>query len=450
MCNFLITNIFNNNISKANFYQKFRGPDFEKFVLFDNIIFLHNLLSITGNFYPQPYEDKDIIICFNGEIYNYFDFGKFKSDVECIAFLYKKGIEELKKLDGEFAITIYDKKQKYFIIAHDTFATKPIFLGQNGNKFCISTYKSACESLKLKNITKISPNSVYKFDGKLTKLFELHSWDLKQHKTTLKDFFLSLEMAVLKRVMTNKEILVNLSSGYDSGVICCVLNKYKIPFNSASIGGKEVKSVLKNRIKIHKNCKSAIYFDSISTKEKKELKDYINKNTENYHIDRYYFKNGKFNKGKYNFKTDEAIIGASKIYKEVRNKYNIRVVLSGTGADEIISDYGFNGKRIFPHSCFGGKFPDDLSKIFPKNPEDTNCVWKNFYHSCQESYLWKEEVITGLYGIEGRYPFLDKKLVQEFLWLKPELKNFDYKGVLKKYLEAHNYPFVPKKIGFNI
>ena len=36
------------------------------------------------------------------------------------------------------------------------------------------------------------------------------------------------------------------------------------------------------------------------------------------------------------------------------------------------SDYGFGGKRIYPHSNFGGKFPDDLSKfsreVFMKAP----------------------------------------------------------------------------------
>ena len=41
---------------------------------------------------------------------------------------------------------------------------------------------------------------------------------------------------------------------------------------------------------------------------------------------------------------------------------------------------------------------------------------KNISH--QSSYLAKEESITGGFGIEGRYPFLDKAVVQEFLWLE--------------------------------
>lgn len=188
MCNFLITNIL--QIGNANFYQKFRGPDHEKSFIFDKILFLHNLLSITGDFYPQPYEDKDIIVCFNGEIYNYLDFGNFKSDVECIAYLYKKGLDEIKKLEGEFAIAIYDKKLKYFYLIHDIFAIKPLFIGINGNKFCISTYPSVSKNLGFKNIQKISANSIYKFDGKLEKIKELYKWDLKQKKRIMMIFLM--------------------------------------------------------------------------------------------------------------------------------------------------------------------------------------------------------------------------------------------------------------------
>ncbi len=454
MCNLLITNLKNEDkINEANKFQKFRGPDNEKKIIFDNITFLHNLLSITGQFITQPFENNNVIICFNGEIYNFYTFGNFKSEVECIAYLYSQGIDSLKKLDGEFAIVIYDKNKKIFYLINDIFAMKPLFIGINKDKFCISSYKSACSILGFKNIRKISPNSIFlfdiKMDKKLNKISELYKWDLNQHKNNLKDFFISLETAILKRVATNKTILVNLSSGYDSGVICCVLNKHNIPYNTASIIGKEDVDILMQRKKINKTKKFSLIFD-ISNNEKKELRNYICKNTENYHVDRFFFKNGKMKKGDYNFKIDNASVGAAKIYNEVRNKFNVKVILSGTGADEILSDYGWNGKRILPHSCFGGKFPEKLETIFPKNSDDKKCIWKNFYYSCQESYLWKEEVISGLYGIEGRYPFLDKEFVQEFLWLTPELKNDEYKGVLRKYLEYNKYPYTLKKVGFNV
>ncbi|CAE7211915.1 unnamed protein product, partial [Symbiodinium sp. CCMP2456] len=82
----------------------------------------------------------------------------------------------------------------------------------------------------------------------------------------------------------------------------------------------------------------------------------------------------------------------------------ILVYLSGTGADEIISDYGHGGKKIFPHSNFGGLFPEDLGTLFP---------WEAFFLGTQRDYLMKEELVAGVHGVEARYPFLDRMVVQE-------------------------------------
>jgi hypothetical protein len=61
----------------------------------------------------------------------------------------------------------------------------------------------------------------------------------------------------------------------------------------------------------------------------------------------------------------------------------------------------------------------------------------------------KEELVSGAHGIEGRYPFLDPKVVQEFLWLKPELKNAEYKKPVADFLRAHRVPTAwGRKIGF--
>ena len=46
------------------------------------------------------------------------------------------------------------------------------------------------------------------------------------------------------------------------------------------------------------------------------------------------------------------------------------IYLSGSGADEIFSDYGFDGIKHFRHSTIGGLFPEDLDTVFP---------WKNFF-----------------------------------------------------------------------
>ena len=71
------------------------------------------------------------------------------------------------------------------------------------------------------------------------------------------------------------------------------------------------------------------------------------------------------------------------------------------------------------------------------------------YVSQSRSYSAKEEYVAGSYGIESRYPFLDKEVIQEFLWLKNDIKNLHYKSVLYYYLKKHNYPFTEnEKVGF--
>ncbi|CAE7216481.1 unnamed protein product, partial [Symbiodinium sp. KB8] len=126
--------------------------------------------------------------------------------------------------------------------------------------------------------------------------------------------------------------------------------------------------------------------------------------------------------------------------KQVRER-GILVYLSGTGADEIISDYGHGGKKIFPHSNFGGLFPEDLGTLFP---------WEAFFLGTQRDYLMKEELVAGVHGVEARYPFLDRMVVQEFLWLSSEVKNAKYKAPVHDWLARFSYPFRSgEKVGFN-
>ena len=119
----------------------------------------------------------------------------------------------------------------------------------------------------------------------------------------------------------------------------------------------------------------------------------------------------------------------------------IIVGLSGQGSDEILSDYGMNGTKLSQNSTLCGYFPDSLEAVYP---------WPNFFGGANRCYLLKEEYVTGSHGIEGRYPFLDKLLVQEFLWLSSTLKNSAYKAPLSSYLKRSGFPTdFGQKRGFN-
>ena len=61
----------------------------------------------------------------------------------------------------------------------------------------------------------------------------------------------------------------------------------------------------------------------------------------------------------------------------------------------------------------------------------------------------KEELVAGAHGVEGRYPFLDVDVVQEFLYLSAAVKNSEYKRPIADLLREHTFPNTWKqKIGF--
>ena len=82
-------------------------------------------------------------------------------------------------------------------------------------------------------------------------------------------------------------------------------------------------------------------------------------------------------------------------------KNNSYIFLSGTGGDEIFSDYGYQGKNMKnksknPPGTILGLYPDNLEDVFP---------WENFFNGLMECFIAKEEYAGSLNGVEVRYPF---------------------------------------------
>lgn len=434
MCSFLFSSRYNNeNIDSLNRYLKFRGPDHTETLEINGGIFLHNLLSITGKFTPQPLASENIVVVYNGEIYNYKDFGDYDSDAECLIPLYQEyGSSFIKKLDGEFAICLVDYNKKIAVVSTDLFKTKPIFMGIGEIGIGVATYKTPLETLGYEPIP-LKANSIYTISLETKEISQevIYEFDLNQHKLYFNDWIAAFDKAIKKRIEnTDKNIFIGLSSGYDSGLIYKKLLENKKHFYALSLMGTENEEIINERLQwINEFCKSEKFSKNdadrllslMSIKRNTEPFKYTISNEDKMLID---------DQGSYNFAT---------ICRKAK-RHNCKICLSGTGADEIISDYGFNGDKFFPHSNFGGKFPDDLSSIFP---------WTSFYGSTLESYIAKEEYVGGSFGIEMRYPFLDKDVIQEFLWLSADLKNLAYKAPIDHYFKLYNFPYEKgKKRGF--
>ncbi len=128
---------------------KYRGPDGIGLYQKKRIGLGHLRLSIidlTGGRQPMSNEDGSVWITFNGEIFNYLELRQDlikkghrfsnESDTEVIIHLYEDyGTECLKYLNGQFAFAIWDEKTQELFLARDRMGIIPLFYSMTHNNF---------------------------------------------------------------------------------------------------------------------------------------------------------------------------------------------------------------------------------------------------------------------------------------------------------------------------
>mmetsp|Transcript_35508 Transcript_35508/g.81983 ORF Transcript_35508/g.81983 Transcript_35508/m.81983 type:complete len:565 (+) Transcript_35508:36-1730(+) len=456
MCSFLAANQLIANLTFVNFFLRPRGPDATTHVRLDGFDFVHNLLHMTGEKKPQPLFSADgrILALFNGEIYNWRQLSReavdeglppFASDGEAILPAYRRAGESFPLvLDGEYAIAIFDLEKKRAVFASDAFGTKPLWyaLIRRKQRIAVSSYKSGLLRLGFnkRDIHMVGPNRVLTIclaSFQILKQASVFEFDLRQFKTSTDDFVAAFNRAVKIRtedlITTGRPLFIGLSSGFDSGAIHASLHHLSVAHHAFALIGAEEAQMLLDRAEFAKSTSEVsvvVMHEQDFELEQKWLRQ---------RAEPFSYLGVNFT-GQSSVFNDYAATGLSYIVRLSRDRGAL-CYLSGTGADEILSDYGFGGDKWCPQSSFGGLFPDNLSTIFP---------WAEFFLSTQRDYLHKEEHVAGAHGVEGRYPFLDPRVVQEFLWLAPEVKNREYKAPLHDVFTHWGYPFEKrKKIGFS-
>lgn len=132
---------------------KHRGPDGEGFYVDDDIAMGFRRLSIIdlkGGNQPLFNEDNSLVINFNGEIYNFQELReelinkghifKTKADTEVIIHGYEEyGYDVVKKLRGMFAFVIWDKNKRELFGARDPFGIKPFYYYKKNDVFMYSS-----------------------------------------------------------------------------------------------------------------------------------------------------------------------------------------------------------------------------------------------------------------------------------------------------------------------
>jgi len=432
MCGFVVTN---KNIVDTSILGKYlarRGPDHNEVFTQNSISFVHFLLSITGEKIVQPIVSTDATTVANGEIYNHQKFGYYASDCLSIipAFL-EFGDTFPQQLDGEFAIVLADWTKHRLILTTDTFATKPMYYSIERGKFGIATYQSALQAIGFTEIKKVPANTILELDLitlKVRKIGEVTTFSLEQNVNSFDPWVEAFDLAVMKRVPEQSKFFVSLSCGFDSGAIALTLNRNHVTHTAYTVPWIESMDILAKRKGVAHVGSS--YRNVIETKTTAaETILHLSNNMEQLYFPAF-LQDGRIEYSSRKMQHDSSSMRVGMVLGAAHAD-GYRVQLSGHGSDEIISDYGFNGTKFENRSNFGGKFPDDLASIFP---------WPSFYEGSQNALLMREEHVAGSFGIETRYPFLDKAAVQAFLSLTAKLKNSRYKSVVDYYLRSNKYP----------
>lgn len=127
-----------------------RGPDDEGIFIDVNIALGHRRLAVLdvspAGHQPMTTADGQIVIVYNGEIYNFLEIRReleglgyhFKSrgDTEVLLNAYNEwGIDVVQRLNGMFAFAIWDGRTKTLYLARDRFGIKPLYWTKIGDTF---------------------------------------------------------------------------------------------------------------------------------------------------------------------------------------------------------------------------------------------------------------------------------------------------------------------------
>lgn len=219
---------------------------------------------------PMANDNGDILIAFNGEIYNSEELRpdliakgyKFNSttDTEVLLKLYQEyGIDKtLSMLDGMFGICLIDKRKDCIYLVRDRFGEKPLYFYENNEVFMFASeykafyshpsftpqlneegvdeyfmfrYVSDGETL-LKNVFNMTPGSYLKITN--NEIVKTQYWDFTNvepnklnYKENKEKFKLLLEKSIRRRLISDKPVGVQLSGGVDSSVVTAMVTQFK-------------------------------------------------------------------------------------------------------------------------------------------------------------------------------------------------------------------------------
>jgi len=371
----------------------------------------------------QPFiNGKDILVC-NGEVYNYKQLKKqyrdfsyaSESDCEVLLPLFKKSssmIEAADLLDAEFAFCYWDEKQQDLKAGRDAMGIRPLFYAYSKEgEVCFASEVKALMSLGLE-AKAFPPGHIYEF-GEFKSFCDLghvETFQIDDLEGMSKKIRELLTAGVLKRLQADTPVGFLLSGGLDSSLVCAIAAKHlNRPIKTFSIGMEKDAIDLKYAKQVADFLGTEHHEVIISEEDVlAELPEVIQ------HLETW------------DITTVRASIGMYHVCKYIKEKTDVKVVLTGEVADEL----------------FGYKYTDFAPDEWEFQKEAQKRI--------REIYLYdvlRADRSIAAHSLEARVPFSDKDFVRYVMSLHPKLKmntSGHGKYLLRKAFEDGQY--LPEEI----
>jgi asparagine synthase (glutamine-hydrolysing) len=251
-----------------------RGPDDDGYYVDGQVALGHRRLAIIdlspAGHQPMCNETGDVIIVYNGELFNYqllrvelqAHGHRFfsQSDTEVIVHAYEEWGERcVERFNGQFAFAIWDAKQKTLFLARDRFGVKPLYYYVDRQRFLFASEIKAIRAIPSvkRGVSLPALNEYFTFQNVLSDLtlFEgvfllpaghhltlspqnpsprpVRYWDypigteqLKiSEEEAIEEVYRLFVQAVSRQLMSDVPVASYLSGGMDSGSICAVAGR---------------------------------------------------------------------------------------------------------------------------------------------------------------------------------------------------------------------------------
>lgn len=473
-----------------------RGPDGEGHYIDGPLGLGHRRLAIIdlseAGHQPMATEDNRYIIAYNGEVYN---FNELRIELEAIGYRFHSrtdsevvlkalahwGIEALQRFNGMFALALWDRQRRELLLARDRYGIKPLYYVQVGRKILFGSeikailadpayrtemdHEGLLEYLTFQNFftdktlfkdIRLLPQGsylqVHKQGKNLTptKYWDYH-FEEPQHQVDEREYLEELDrlfqQAISRQLTSDVDIGAYLSGGMDSGSVTALAAK-QLPYIKSFTCGFDLNSA------------SGVEL-GYDERNIAEYMSYLFK-TEHYEM---VLKSGDMERvmPKLAWHIEEPRVGQSypNYYAAQLASKFVKVVLSGTGGDELFAGYPWRYYRAVVNNDFEhyiDKYYDFWQRLIP-NTEIKRVfspIWSSVEHlrtrdifrdvfldhahnlTRPEDYinhslyfeaktflhglLVIEDKLSMAHSLETRVPFLDNDLVDFAMKLPARMK----------------------------